>query len=44
MAAFFTQTGRMNTGVKGGSGSNIYQKLLGQKKAFEVIQKTNVKF
>lgn len=45
MAAFFTKSGSMSSGgVKGGSGSNIYQKLLGQKKAFEVIQKTNVRF
>lgn len=29
MAAFFTKTSGMNAGVKGGSGSNIYQKLLG---------------
>jgi hypothetical protein len=46
MAAFFTKTSGMNAGMKGGSGSgsNIYQQFIGQKKAFEVIHKTNVKF
>ena len=34
----------MTSGVKNKGGSNIYQQLLGQKKVFDVIQKTNVRF
>jgi len=33
----------MTSSTKNGS-SNIYQQLLGQKKIFDVIHKTNVKF
>ena len=33
----------MTSGIKKG-GSNIYQQLLGQKKVFDVIHKTNVRF
>ena len=34
----------MTSGVQNKSGSNIYQQLLGQKKNFDIIQKTNVRF
>ena len=34
----------MTSGVQNKSGSNIYQQILGQKKNFDIIQKTNVRF
>jgi ATP-dependent Zn protease len=43
IAAFFTRSSSMTSSTKNSS-SNIYQQLLGQKKIFEVIQKTNVRF
>lgn len=43
IAAFFTKSTSMTSGVKN-SGANIYDQLLGQKKSFEVITKTNVRF
>jgi AFG3 family protein len=42
IAAFFTKSSSMTSTRS--SGSNIYQQLLGQKKVFEVIHKTNVHF
>ena len=42
IAAFFTRSSSMTSGTK--SGSNMYQQLLGQKKTFDVIHKTNVRF
>lgn len=43
IAAFFTRSSNMVSSNRS-SGSNIYQQLLGQKKSFEVIQKTDVRF
>lgn len=43
IAAFFTKSSSMTSGVKN-SGANIYDQLLGQKKNFEIITKTNVRF
>lgn len=43
IASFFTRSSSM-TSTRNSSSSNIYQQLLGQKKTFEVIHKTNVKF
>lgn len=43
IAAFFTRSSNMTSSNRS-SGSNIYQQLLGQKKSFEVIHKTNVRF
>lgn len=44
IASFFTRSSSMTSGVQNKSGSNIYQQLLGQKKNFDIIQKTNVRF
>lgn len=43
IASFFTRSSSM-TSTRNNNSSNIYQQLLGQKKNFEVIHKTNVKF
>ena len=43
IASFFTRSSSMTSGVKNNKGG-IYQQLLGQKKVFDVIQKTNVRF
>lgn len=43
IAAFFTKSSSMTSSTRNSS-SNIYQQLLGQKKSFEVIHKTNVHF
>lgn len=43
LAAFFSKSGSMTSGVKN-SNSKLYEQLLGSKKGFEVITKTNVKF
>lgn len=43
IASFFTRSSSM-TSTRNSNSSNIYQQLLGQKKNFEVIHKTNVKF
>ena len=42
IAAFFTRSSSMTSSTK--NSSNIYQQLLGQKKTFDVIHKTNVRF
>lgn len=43
LGAFFSKSGSMTSGVKN-SNSKLYEQLLGSKKGFEVITKTNVKF
>ena len=43
VAAFFSKSGSMTSGVKN-SNSKLYEQLLGSKKSFEVITKTNVRF
>lgn len=44
IAAFFTRSSSMTGGIKNSSSSNIYNQMLGQKKSFDVITKTNVRF
>jgi hypothetical protein len=44
IASFFTRSSSMTSGVRNKGGSNIYQQLLGQKKVFDVIHKTDVRF
>jgi ATP-dependent Zn protease len=44
IAAFFTRSSSLSSGTRNSSNSNIYQQLLGEKKVFDVIQKTNVRF
>lgn len=44
IAAFFTRSSSMTSGVKNSSSSNMMNQLMGQKKSFDVITKTNVRF
>lgn len=47
IAAFFARSSSMTGGIKNsnkGSGNNLMNQLLGQKKNFQIINKTNVRF